>query len=171
MLAATRALPGERRAGPQFAWLAIRQSAPEAAPHPALSTQQLRALRKRLSQLLSTLSQRLGPALAAALRQAAVAWDSFDTVAVLDAGLRAEAQALATLAVQLERSADAAQRAAGLELRIALTSALGLVDLCERRLATLVRLRVQSSQRSLLPHGRPFIDIAAALAEAARGWA
>lgn len=169
-MAATRALPGERRPGPQFDWLAT-QRPHEPSASPPLSTTQLRDLRKRLSQLLFTLSQRLQPALTDALRQAAVAWDSFDTVSVLDAALRAEAQALVTTAVQLERAHDAAQRAAGLELRIALTSALGLVDLCERRLATLVRLRVQSPQRSLLPAGRPFIDIAAALTEAARGWA
>ena len=169
-MAATRALPGERRPGPQFDWLAT-QRPQDLSSTPQLSAVQLRALRQRLSALLFTLSQRLQPALSDALRQAAVAWDSFDTVSVLDAALRTEAQALAMAAVQLERTHDAAQRAAGLELRIALTSALGLVDLCERRLATLVRLRVQSPQRSLLPAGRPFIDIAAALAEAARGWA
>lgn len=170
-MTATRALPGERRPGPQFDWLATPAGSPDSASSLALSAPALRALRQRLSRLLSTLSQRLQPALREALRQAGVAWDSFDTVAILDAGLRGEAQALATAAIQLERSPDAALRAAGLELRIALTSALGLVDLCERRLATLVRLRVQSPQRSLLPGGRPFIDIAAALAEAARGWA
>lgn len=171
LLAATRGLPGERRPGPQFSWLSTEHWAHAAPLDPEPSESQVRALRKRLSLLLTTLSQRVQPALADALRQASVAWDSFDTVAVLDAGLRTEAQALATQAIALERSSQPAHRAAGLELRIALTSALGLIDLCERRLATLVRLRVSSPQRTLLPGGRPFIDIAAALAEAARSWA
>lgn len=168
---ATRALPGERRAGPQFDWLQALARPVDSGSRPAPCAATLRTLRKRLSLLLSALAQRLQPALTEALRQASVAWDSFDTVAILDAGLRAEAQALVTAAIELERSPEPAQQAAGLELRIALTSALGLVHLCERRLATLVRLRVQSPQRSLLPGGRPFIDVAAALAEAARGWA
>ena len=33
----------------------------------------------------------------------------------------------------------------------------------------LVRLRLQSSEPALLPEGRPFLDIAAALTEVARG--
>lgn len=128
-----------------------------------------RALRARLAGLLSTLCDRLEPALIAALRQAEVAWDSFDTLAVLDPALQAEAQAISDGASALEAAADAGLRAAGLELRLSLAAALGLIDLCERRLATLVRLRVQSSEPALLPAGRPFLDIAAALTEVARG--
>ena len=162
---AARALPGERRGAPPLAYLLL-------PPRPAVMPSENpppRALRARLAVLLSTLCERLEPALVAALRQAEVAWDSFDTLAVLDPSLQAEAQAISDGASVLEAAADAGLRAAGLELRLSLAAALGLIDLCERRLATLVRLRVQSSEPALLPEGRPFLDIAAALTEVARG--
>lgn len=131
----------------------------------------LRSLRVQLGRFLKELSQRLEPALTAALKRAAVAWETFDEVSVLDAALRSDAARIAAAARALEREEDPARRAAGLELRLTLESVLGLIDLVERRLATLVRLRVQSGEPSLLPGGRPFLDLAAALAEAARGWA
>ena len=129
-----------------------------------------RALRGRLGQLLLTLAERLEPALIAALRHAAVAWDAFDEVAVMEPELRREATLIASAAAALEREAEPSRRAIGLEVRLTLAAALGLVDLIERRLAMLVRLRVQSDERSLLPGYRPFLDVAAALAEAARGF-
>jgi hypothetical protein len=131
---------------------------------------EVRALRGRLGQLFLTLAQRLDPALTNALRHAAVAWDEFDEVAVMDAELRREAAWIAAAAAALEREVEPSQRAVGMEVRIALAAALGLVDLIERRLAMLVRLRVQSEERSLLPGYRPFLDVAAALTEAARGF-
>jgi hypothetical protein len=46
------------------------------------------------------------------------------------------------------------------------------VGLLERKLATLVRLRLRADTPALLDaHGRPFLDVAAALSEAAREWA
>lgn len=128
-------------------------------------------LRQRLGRFLSELAQRLEPALTEALKHAAIAWDAFDEVSVLNPALEEEASWLATAAGQLERESDPVQRAIGVEVRIALESALGLIQLVERRLATVVRLRLQSGEPSLLPGERPFLDIAAALAEAARGWA
>lgn len=128
-------------------------------------------LRRRLGRLLSELAQRLEPALTEALKHAAVAWDAFDEVSVLNPALEEEASWLATLAGRFERESDPEKRAIGVEVRIALESALGLIQLVERRLATVVRLRLQSGEPSLLPGERPFLDIAAALAEAARGWA
>ena len=129
------------------------------------------AVRARLGRLLQVLADRLGPALTEALRHAAVAWDAFDEVAVMDPALHGDATWIATCAAALERQADPVRRAIGMEVRIALAAALGLIDLIERRLAMLVRLRVQSGDSSLLPGERPFLDVAAALAEAARGWA
>ncbi len=131
---------------------------------------EVRALRGRLGQLFLTLAHRLDPALTDALRHAAVAWDAFDEVAVMVPELRHEAAWIAAAAATLEREAEPGRRAAGMEVRIALAAALGLVDLIERRLAMLVRLRVQSGERSLLPGYRPFLDVAAALVEAARGF-
>lgn len=130
-----------------------------------------RALRGRLGQLLKVLASRLEPALTEALQHAAVAWDAFDVVAVMEPALHHDASWIITAAAALEREADPARRAIGMEVRIALQAALGLIDLIERRLAMLVRLRVQSGDASLLPGQRPFLDVAAALAEAARGWA
>lgn len=135
------------------------------------ATVDVRSLRRQLGRLLDELSQRLDPALRGALAHAEIAWDAFDEVSILDAELRAEASYILSAAVALERESDAVRRAVGMEVRVALESALGLIVLVERRLATLVRLRVQSSDRSLLPDERPFLDVAAALAEAARGWA
>lgn len=128
------------------------------------------ALRERLGRLLLSLSQRLDPVLISALEHAAVAWDAFDAVSVMEPALRRDAAFIAAAAAALEREADPARRAIGMEVRVALASALGLIDLVERRLAMLVRLRVQSGNAALLPGQRPFLDVAAALAEAARGW-
>lgn len=157
-----RALPGELRPVPP-----VRLSITRELDAGAVDA---RALRERLGRFLDELSKRLEPALTAALQHAEVAWDAFDEIAVLDEGLEGEAGALAEEAAALERDPELARRAVGTEVRIALESALGLLNLVERRLATLVRLRVQSGDRSLLPGGRPFLDVAAALAEAARGW-
>jgi hypothetical protein len=160
-----RELPGERRGAAPLSYLLL----PPRSPVSSTESSSPRKLRQRLSALLSALAQRLEPALIAALRQAEVAWDSFDSLSVLSPELSAEAQALSDAASSLEAAGDPGQRAAGLELRLSLAAALGLVDLCERRLATLVRLRVQSPEPTLLPAGRPFLDVAAALSEVARG--
>jgi hypothetical protein len=165
-----RALPGERCPvlpvrGPAYApgraWDALPQELVACAA----------ALRGRLGRLLQALAQRLDPALTGALEHAAVAWDAFDVVAVMEPALHEEASSLFSVAATLEQEEDPARRALGLEVRMALVAALGLVDLIERRLAMLVRLRVQSGDSTLLPGSRPFLDVAAALAEAARGWA
>lgn len=157
-----RSLPGERLPVPSVA-LAAHAPAVAFAVDPA-------ALRGRLGRLLAELAGRLEPALKGALQHAAVAWDNFDDVAVLEPELQSAAAEIAGAAAALEREADPARRAVGLEVRITLAAAVGLVELIERRLAMLVRLRVQSGDPCLLPGGRPFLDIAAALAEAARGW-
>lgn len=161
---AARALPGERRPiVPSM--ISVGDAALEGE---AVDT---RALRAQLGRFLEQISQRLEPALKGALQHAAVAWDAFDEVSVLDRALHRDAAAIARAAAVLEREADPARRAIGLEVRIALEATLGLVHLVERRLATLVRLRGQSGDPALLPGDRPFLDVAAALAEAARGWA
>lgn len=157
-----RALPGELRPVPPLR-LAVGAEVCAAAVDVC-------ALRQRLGRFLAELARRLDPALKRALQHADVAWDAFDEIAVLDQELEHEATALATEAAALERDAEPARRAVGTEVRITLESALGLLNLVERRLATLVRLRVQSGERSLLPGGRPFLDVASALAEAALGW-
>jgi hypothetical protein len=157
-----KALPGERISVPKVR-LAVRAQRAGEVVDP-------RALRQRLGRLLEALSRRLEATLKPALEQAAVAWDSFDEIVVLDADLTQEAITIATLAMALEHAADAEQRAIGTEVSTALAAILGIVSLIERRLATLVRLRVQSKTPELLPDGRPFLDVAPAFAEAALGW-
>jgi hypothetical protein len=63
-----------------------------------------------------------------------------------------------------------AQRAAALEGLLAVDTAVALVRVFERRLATLLRLRLRSATPDLLPGGRPFLDLAGALAELAEAW-
>lgn len=159
-----RALPGEILPAPPV------RLPPGAAPPADLRDVDLGALRERLGRFLEKLARRLEPSLKTALQHADVAWDAFDEVAVLDAELEGDAADLGAAAAVLEREEDAERRAVGTEIRIALESTLGIVHLIERRLATLVRLRVQSGDRALLPGGRPFLDVASALAEAALGW-
>ena len=79
-----------------------------------------RALRQRLGRLLDALSRRLEATLKPALEHAAVAWDAFDEIIVLDADLTQEAITIATESMALERDEDVAQRAVGTEVRTAL---------------------------------------------------
>ena len=62
------------------------------------------------------------------------------------------------------------QSAVALEGLIALEAACGLTALTEGRLSALIRLRVRTREDDLLPEGRPFLDLGAALAEAATAW-
>jgi hypothetical protein len=60
--------------------------------------------------------------------------------------------------------------AVALEGLLALEAACGLTTLAERRLSSLIRLRLRGRERDILPAGRPFLDLGAAFAEAARAW-
>jgi hypothetical protein len=73
-------------------------------------------------------------------------------------------------AVALESAEDAGDRAVGLESHLVVDAATGLVSLFERRLAQLVRARLRSGNAELFVDGRPFVDLGAALSEAARRW-
>jgi hypothetical protein len=161
-----RSLPG---AGaelglPRAAIRASARPAPVAALAPA-------ALRQRTAAWLTALAARVETVLADALARATHAWDQADAFAVFDAELRDEAIALwgaaETLAADEE---DPLRRAAGVETRLLIDAAAGLMSLLERRFAALLRLRLRSATPSLVVDGRPFIDIARALAEAGRRW-
>ena len=58
----------------------------------------------------------------------------------------------------------------GLEASLGLDAAVGLAALLERRFAAILRLRLRSATPALTVDGRPFLDVAAALAEAGRRW-
>lgn len=126
-------------------------------------------LRRRLRQLLAELAARVDETLPETLAQAEQAWDQVDALRVVDRMLADEVRALRTAARALQADEAPAARALGLEAQLTLDAAIGLVSLVERRLATLVRLRLRAGG-GLLPDGRPFLDIGAALHEAARRW-
>jgi hypothetical protein len=164
LVAGARSLPGEKRpAGtrPQLR-ASVAPDGDEAIAPPAL--------RARVGALLAELARRLEAALPAALACATRAWDQVDALTLLDGPLRAEAAALGRAAAALAADDDPPTAAAGTEAALTLEAALGLVVLVERRLATLVRLRLRAADPELLPGGRPFLDLAAAFAEAARAW-
>jgi hypothetical protein len=122
-------------------------------------------LHRRTGALMAEVARRLEPALQRALAAGQREWDQIDDVAVLDDALRAEAAAIG--AGLASAPAEEPTRA---EALLALRTAIGLAELVERRLASLVRLRLRSAETELIVDGRPFLPIAAALAEAARCW-
>lgn len=186
LVAAARALPGET--APVTIPDPLASPAPEGAgSSAAAATVTVRdedaappdreALRRRVGALLAGLAERIEPTLADALARATRAWDQVDALTLIDPAARGDAERLVAEWRRLHRAAIAgdtpepcADAAAALEALMTIDAALGLASLLERRMATLARLRVRSAEPSLLPGGRPFLDLAAALAEAARGW-
>jgi hypothetical protein len=127
-------------------------------------------LRALVGQSLAALSRRIDEVLPGALARARQAWDKIDDLTIVDEELAA------TLAATRGALVSAAagpppQRAVALEGLLALDAARGLAGLAERGFASLIRLRVRGKEDELLPQGRPFLDLGAALAEAARAWA
>jgi hypothetical protein len=154
------------------------EAARRAVPEPSLRRAEdataddgadLGSLRRRVAALLGQLGRRVDAELPLRLGAALQAWDQMDVLEVLDRPARLEARSLTRTALALEGSKDPARQATGTEIRLALEAALGLVDLLERRLAVLVRLRLRTGE-PLLPGGRPFLDLGAALQAAAREW-
>jgi hypothetical protein len=124
----------------------------------------------RVGQWIAELATRTEPALQNALSRATNAWDQADAVSIVDDAFSARTDGLKAECWQAAASGQPGARAAAVESLLAFDAALGLVTLVERRLATLIRLHVAGGGE-LLPQGRPFLDVAAALTEAARGWA
>ena len=128
-------------------------------------------LRAAIAAVLAGLARRAEPELAASLRRAREAWDQADSFSVIDGELEGEIAALRRrLARGATPSATAASRAIALEGLLALDASVALVRLFERRLASLLRLRLRSATPDLLPEGRPFLDLGHALHEAAEAW-
>ncbi|MDB4971445.1 MAG: hypothetical protein JWN44_7134 [Myxococcales bacterium] len=151
-----------------------RAAVREAATPPSVSLDTT-SLRARTAAWLTALAARIETVLPVALARATQAWDQADAVEVFDDGLREEAIALRRAAEALANG-DAAlanageTRAAGLEAQLMIDAAAGLGSLLERRFASILRLRLRSATPALLVDGRPFVDVAAALAEAGRRW-
>lgn len=133
---------------------------------PRLEARRLRAL---VAGSLQALAERLEQTLAPALAGARQNWDKVDNQTIVDSRLEA---AVASTRHALERAATRADAAGAVALEglMALEAARGLIRLAEQRMSSLIRLRVRQDE-DLLPGGRPFLDLGAALAEAARAWA
>jgi hypothetical protein len=165
LLATARALPGEKELAP----LAIAPVSTSTADtgDPA-TTQRLVDLERRVGALLTELADRLEPALTTALDRAVRAWDQADDLTVLDDKLLLRARDLSARWHVAAAAGDVTAPRA-IEACLAIEAATDLVRLLEQRLATFIRLHLQLSSE-LLPKGRPFLDIAAAIRELARRW-
>jgi hypothetical protein len=131
------------------------------------------ALRQRVHELIAELARRTDDALAGTLACADGAWDQVDALRILDRAVDDEVRALRAVSAQISSEDDPAQRAIGLEAQLTIDAVVGLVSIVERRLATLVRLRLRATaddRGALVVEGRPFLDLGAALHEAARRW-
>jgi hypothetical protein len=148
---------------------------PAAATEPAWPAEPPRLerddLRPAIAALLERLAARTEPALIACLQRSREEWDQADSLTVIDADLADELAALRRrLAGVAERLASGARRAIALEGLLVVDAAVALVRLFERRLASLLRLRLRSATPDLLPEGRPFLDLGRALHEVAGAW-
>jgi hypothetical protein len=151
-------LPQKSEAGPG--------AAPDELPAPMrLEMSRLRALVAAALHALADRTERHLPRNLAGARQA---WDKVDHHDIVEPTLEATLDGTRRT-LQLTASRDDAAGGIALQGLLALEAARGLVALAERRLSSLIRLRIQDSD-DLLPGGRPFLDIAPALAEAARAW-
>lgn len=130
-----------------------------------------RAERRRdVARLLGELARRLEPELQRALENASRAWDQADAITVLDKPLRNELAAARAAWEPIALSDDPIMAAEGVEALLVLDTSRRLIELLERRLASIIRLRLGSGDPELLRDGRPFLDVAAALAELSKGW-
>jgi hypothetical protein len=129
------------------------------------------SLRPAIAALLERLAMRSEPALVACLERSRAEWDQADSLSVIDPDVAGEIAALRRrLAAGAGPGASAGRRAIALEGLLAVDAAVALVRLFERRLASLLRLRLRSATPDVLPDGRPFLDLGRALHEVAEAW-
>lgn len=142
--------------------------APELAP---AVTARAGDLRRDVASLLARLARRVDEGLATALTRAGKAWEQVDALSMLDPQMEVDVGVTRRrLAAAGDVAAPPAERAVALEGLLAVDAAVALARLFERRMASLLRLRLRSPSRELLPLGRPFLDLGAALHEAAEAW-
>ncbi len=169
LVIASRALPGPRVALPAFA----DGTAPTGGSRDTngeAADSEVHALRSMVADLFRAVALRIEEVLPPALVAARRAWDRADEVLIFDDGLRAAFFRARTLLHQAQQAPSITVRAVALESVLALRAVGTLLDLIEQRLVVLIRLQVRTFGPDLLPAGRPFLDIAAALTDAARRW-
>jgi hypothetical protein len=127
-------------------------------------------VRKRVAGTLGALAALVEPALTAAVRRARQAWDQADALVVLDERSLAEITASRRWLASCAGSGRSDAAASALEGLLVVEATVALTRLFEHRLAALLRLRLRSADPELLPGGRPFLDLAAALREAEQAW-
>jgi hypothetical protein len=121
--------------------------------------------------MLLRLARRADEALSASLTHAGQAWEQVDAPSIVDLDFERDNEALRRrLATAAQPAAPPGERAVALEGLLVLDVAVALARLCERRMASLLRLRLRAPSRELMPSGRPFLDLGAALHEAAEAW-
>ncbi|HEY0707889.1 MAG TPA: hypothetical protein VGG33_13885 [Polyangia bacterium] len=128
-------------------------------------------LRHLVAEALGLLARRIEERFAQAIASAQKAWETADDLVIIDPGTGALLAETRRTLFRAGSSPSRALRAVALEGLLAFDSAYGLVSVAERRLSSLIRLRVRSEDAALLPDGRPFLDLAQAFAEAAQEWA
>jgi hypothetical protein len=176
LVRAAAALPGPRldvalwqRLEP---WSAAGPDPGEPGEIPAETRREIALLRGQVGGCLEGLAQRAEKALRTALARARQNWEQVDSMVIVDppmAGALGDARRRLQAAASRE-GAHPAVAAVALEGLLVMEAATGLTSLAERRLSSLIRLRVRQSE-DLLPEGRPFLDLSRALAEAAHAWA
>ena len=141
-----------------------------ATPAPNFSAPERAVLHALVARCLRLLADRLDDVLPGALTSARQAWDSVDDLKMLDPSVVARVNETRKALRDTLATGGPTARAVALEGLLAVDAAWGLTSLFERRLSSLIRLRVRSGETELLPEGRPFLDLATALHEAARAW-
>jgi len=127
--------------------------------------------RRAVAAMLFRLARRADEALSASLAHAGQAWEKVDAPSIVDLDFERDNAALRRqLGAAAQPVAPPSERAVALEGLLVLDVAVALARLCERRMASLLRLRLRAPSRELMPGGRPFLDLGAALHEAAEAW-
>ena len=139
-------------------------------PGQAEGSPDVEPLRQALGALLLELANRVDPLLVHALTRASGVWDQVDAFTVMDTRAMDRVGDLRAWCAQLRGHPDDAVRSAALEAATVLEASVGILALVERRLATLVRLRLRDPESTLMVDDRPFLDLGAALKAAGRAF-
>jgi hypothetical protein len=161
--------PDIRTWAEELARAAIAAPARAAASLPSLDRAPVQ--RRAVAAMLFRLARRADEALSASLAHAGQAWEQVDAPSIVDVDFERDNTALRRrLGAAAQPAAPPSERAVALEGLLVLDVAVALARLVERRMASLLRLRLRTPGRELMPGGRPFLDLGAALHEAAEAW-
>lgn len=160
----TRKLPPLPRKTPGPWRPASEDPEPASCPSPEQVRRQVRGTLQRMAlQVEAHLPE--------ALETAGRAWERTGSMALIDDETKEAIMAARQDLRAAVRAGDPATVALAVEGLWALRTAFAVVSLLESRLPALIRMRARLQVRDWLPRGRPFLDVAPALAELARRWA